>query len=403
MDHTAHSLLIRKTPKLETLWQRSALQAALNIFENDDGSLRQLKPSDDFSDNLVVPAASLVAFKRLSSAKNRRSRRATLDPVDALLVPRHDNFAKRLTDAAENLASQTNDSDVNFEDVNLLRKVVETLIFPSLNRQLESTQSSKRLWKRSLINCHQGTAAMETITLWTMRRRAIASEPMAPLRLNEDIDMENELWSGYAEKRGYMRKGFKRRYFTLTVDSFEYFKTSGDMNPRGTILSTEIVAVSRLRDAVSSEYTLEIVTFERVYFLRAYCENDVIALLDAFRELKERTGFVFQLDYGLDDEDDQWSRNSFSSHAISHLQRDMSGGLLKRGKINKAWKRRYCHLLIKEKILMYSKSDSQGAPSRGTIDLTTASDVRKSHVANLAFEIITPRRVGILRVDVARA
>ena len=94
-------------------------------------------------------------------------------------------------------------------------------------------------------------------------------------------------------KRGYMRKGFKRRYFTLTRDSFEYFKTSSDMNPRGTILSTEIVAVSRSRDAVSSEYTLEIVTFERVYFLRAYCENDVIALLDAFRELKERTGFVF--------------------------------------------------------------------------------------------------------------
>ena len=397
-------------------WQGGNMTPLNASRETVESLVQRLKEGDS---RLVIAVSSLHAFKRLASMMSATpaltQRRATLSRQRA---PSADfDFANRLARAADRLVAaeeksgtQDDDDDADASrDTKLLKHAVDA-VAPSLRQKIESLQSSKRALEALLEKMGSRLRAIEAAGGNTAVSSEEYAEPCAPVPAEGDSQnsfangREIDLCSGWAMKRGKVNRAWKKRYFVLTRDALSYYKSPGETQPKGSIDVVGISAISRSRDAQSPEFTLEIVTFARVFFVRAYTERDLIMWLDSFRELKERSGVSFSLDYAHDDED-RWPSQIYTegtNPVVSYLQKNTAGWLLKRGKINKRWKRRFCRLYPKENLLSYYKSEDDGAMPAGTIDLSTAADIRKSHDANLAFEVVTEGRLWVFCASTSR-
>jgi len=179
----------------------------------------------------------------------------------------------------------------------------------------------------------------------------------------DDYTLDNPDHEGFLMKQGVTRKSWKRRWFVLKYPMLYYFESS-QISPgehAGMISLHNADVIIRFQDSTlkNKQAQFQIETRQRIFFLRADTEEDVSSWVDAIQRFALKIAHTGSLDNALSPR-----RNQPSASA------DKTGYLIKKGRTNKVWKRRYFSL--SQKLLSY-KASQEESEEIGVISLEGCS------------------------------
>lgn len=173
---------------------------------------------------------------------------------------------------------------------------------------------------------------------------------------------------GFLSKKGSINPLFKRRYFRLKDDNLLYYYLTEKIDeiPKGNISLLNCTKIHQQEGKILIE------TPGRIYILFPSSEKDLKDWMDAFstRMYLILTGNVIK----TETKNDNINNNINENENNNNNTKIYSGFILKRGKLNKSFKRRYMNLFSNGE-LKYYLNDKEGSNSVGSIKLTNAKSI----------------------------
>lgn len=194
------------------------------------------------------------------------------------------------------------------------------------------------------------TSSTKNLGIWlktlnrmkSLRKRTSMDENDAT---NLELALRNPEKEGFLMKQGVTRKSWKRRWFVLHYPTLYYFSSS-QINPGeqvGTISLVNSQIIIKVQDGTfTHSVQFQIETRQRIFFLRADTEEDVLSWVEQI--------YLSRLN---------WYNSTLSpilSPRNMQGEYDRRGYLIKKGRTNKVWKKRW--FTLSSNLLTYYRSNS---------------------------------------------
>lgn len=267
----------------------------------------------------------------------------------------------------------------------------EILLEESFVRKSESPESELRFE----IQCQHRTfffeACSETeVKMWTQalkhaklqcwKDRGHGATPAPEMEDLFEDSIRNPDREGFMLKQGASFKTWKRRWFVLKYPYLYYFTSAQISSPgehvgRINLQDAKVVA-STVNNQNKLVFQIQLVTRYRVYFVRADSEED----MNQWVACMEQKRAEYNATVASDDAPMEKKRAASKRDSLSLPYR--TGFLVKKGRTNKVWKRRY--FVLRRSILAYYKAKEDAEPA-GVIALENCSvsivdeSIRRTH------------------------